>query len=111
VLALTRDGLVYVWGENEERALLGHVHVSRDLLLKPVEALRGVRAAEVAAGRLLLIGRQPPPDHPSPSHHTSHITAAQCSSRHRRRAARCGRGLVCGPVEPPTAVPCVLCVW
>jgi E3 ubiquitin-protein ligase HERC2 len=49
-LALAEDGLVYVWGENEERALLGNPHVERELLPKPVEALRGVRVGSVAAG-------------------------------------------------------------
>jgi alpha-tubulin suppressor-like RCC1 family protein len=48
-LALTEDGLVYAWGENTERAALGNPHVERELLPKPVEALRGVRVGSVAA--------------------------------------------------------------
>jgi alpha-tubulin suppressor-like RCC1 family protein len=49
-LALTEDGLVYAWGENRYRALLGNPHVERELLPKPVEALRGVRVGSIAAG-------------------------------------------------------------
>jgi alpha-tubulin suppressor-like RCC1 family protein len=42
-VALAEDGLVYSWGENRRGALLGDPHVERELLPKPVEALRGVR--------------------------------------------------------------------
>jgi alpha-tubulin suppressor-like RCC1 family protein len=49
VLALAEDGVVYAWGENEERALLGNPHVERELLPKPVEALRGVRVGSIVA--------------------------------------------------------------
>jgi hypothetical protein len=48
-LALAEDGLVYAWGENTERALLGNPHVERELLPKPVEALRGIRVGSIAA--------------------------------------------------------------
>jgi alpha-tubulin suppressor-like RCC1 family protein len=48
-LALAEDGLVYAWGENRERTVLGNPHVERELLPKPVEALRGVRMGSVAA--------------------------------------------------------------
>jgi alpha-tubulin suppressor-like RCC1 family protein len=51
-LALTEDGLVYAWGENTGRALLGDPHVGRQLLPKPVEALRGVRVGSIAAAGL-----------------------------------------------------------
>jgi alpha-tubulin suppressor-like RCC1 family protein len=51
-LALAADGLVYAWGENRYRALLCNPHVERELLPKPVEALRGVRMASVAAGHV-----------------------------------------------------------
>jgi alpha-tubulin suppressor-like RCC1 family protein len=50
VLAQTEDGVVYAWGENWQRAVLGDLHVERELLPKPVEALRGVRVGSVAAG-------------------------------------------------------------
>jgi alpha-tubulin suppressor-like RCC1 family protein len=49
-LALTEDGLVYAWGVNKRRALLGDPHVKRELLPKPVEALGGVRVGSIAAG-------------------------------------------------------------
>jgi E3 ubiquitin-protein ligase HERC2 len=49
-LALTEDGLVYAWGANGERALLGNPDVERELLPKPVEALRGVRVGSISAG-------------------------------------------------------------
>jgi E3 ubiquitin-protein ligase HERC2 len=48
-LALTEDGPVYAWGENEKRAVLGNPAVERELLPKPVEALKGVRVSSVAA--------------------------------------------------------------
>jgi alpha-tubulin suppressor-like RCC1 family protein len=48
-LALTEDGLLYAWGENRQRTILGNPHVERELLLKPVEALRSVRVGSVAA--------------------------------------------------------------
>jgi alpha-tubulin suppressor-like RCC1 family protein len=48
-LVLTEDGLVYAWGKNSYRALLGNPQGERDLLPKPVEALRGVRVSSVAA--------------------------------------------------------------
>jgi alpha-tubulin suppressor-like RCC1 family protein len=49
-LALTGDGLVYAWGEDEEGTTLGDPSVVSQLLPKPVEALRGVRVGSVAAG-------------------------------------------------------------
>jgi alpha-tubulin suppressor-like RCC1 family protein len=49
-LALAEDGLVYAWGENEARALLGNPRVEREPLPKPVEALWGVRVSSVAVG-------------------------------------------------------------
>jgi alpha-tubulin suppressor-like RCC1 family protein len=48
-LALTEDGLVYAWGDNRERALLGNPDVERELLPQPFEALRGVRIGSMAA--------------------------------------------------------------
>jgi alpha-tubulin suppressor-like RCC1 family protein len=48
-LALTEDGLVYTWGDNPERALLGNPSVEKELLPKPAEALGGVRVSSVAA--------------------------------------------------------------
>jgi alpha-tubulin suppressor-like RCC1 family protein len=48
-LALAEDGLVYAWGENIWKATLGNLHVERELLPKPVEALRGVRVGSIAA--------------------------------------------------------------
>jgi alpha-tubulin suppressor-like RCC1 family protein len=48
-LVLAEDGLVYAWGENRFRALLGNPHVARELWPKPVEALWGVRMGSVAA--------------------------------------------------------------
>jgi alpha-tubulin suppressor-like RCC1 family protein len=48
-LALSSDGLVYAWGGHEERAVLGNPHVGKELLPKPVEALRGVRVGSIAA--------------------------------------------------------------
>jgi E3 ubiquitin-protein ligase HERC2 len=48
-LALAEDGLVYAWGENQERAVFGNPHVERELP-KPYEALRGVRVGSVAVG-------------------------------------------------------------
>jgi alpha-tubulin suppressor-like RCC1 family protein len=48
-LALTEGGMVYAWGENWQRTILGNPHVERKLLPKPVEALRGVRVSSVAA--------------------------------------------------------------
>jgi alpha-tubulin suppressor-like RCC1 family protein len=50
-LALTEDGLVYSWGENEFGPPLGHPEVESDYLPKPIEALRGVRVGSIAAGR------------------------------------------------------------
>jgi alpha-tubulin suppressor-like RCC1 family protein len=47
-LALAEDGLVHAWGENEKQAALGNPHVKRELLPKPVEALRGVRVGSIA---------------------------------------------------------------
>jgi alpha-tubulin suppressor-like RCC1 family protein len=49
VLALAEDGLVYAWGANDERATLGDPLVERQLLPEPVEVLRGVRVASIAA--------------------------------------------------------------
>jgi alpha-tubulin suppressor-like RCC1 family protein len=51
VLALAEDGLVYAWGKNVERAVLSNPHVERELLPKPVEALRGVRVGGITACR------------------------------------------------------------
>jgi hypothetical protein len=48
-IALTDDGLVYAWGINTHGAVLGNPHVERELLPKPVEALRGVRMGAIAA--------------------------------------------------------------
>jgi alpha-tubulin suppressor-like RCC1 family protein len=48
-LALAEDGLVYAWGANRDRAVLGNPHVERELLPKTVEALRGVRIGCIAA--------------------------------------------------------------
>jgi alpha-tubulin suppressor-like RCC1 family protein len=50
-LALTEDGLVYAWGENAWLAVLGDLNVERELLPKPVEALRVVRVDNIAAAR------------------------------------------------------------
>jgi alpha-tubulin suppressor-like RCC1 family protein len=49
VLALAEDGLVYAYGEKLDRALLGNPHVERELLPRPVEALRGLPVGSVAA--------------------------------------------------------------
>jgi E3 ubiquitin-protein ligase HERC2 len=51
-LALSEDGLVYAWGLNEKRAVLGNPDVERELLPRPVEALRGVRVVSVVAAYL-----------------------------------------------------------
>jgi alpha-tubulin suppressor-like RCC1 family protein len=48
-LALSEDGLVYAWGENTDRWLLGYPLVQRELLPRPIEALRGMRVGSVAA--------------------------------------------------------------
>jgi hypothetical protein len=48
-LALAEDGLVYSWGYNQGQTLLGNPVVEMELLPKPVEVLRGVRVASVAA--------------------------------------------------------------
>jgi alpha-tubulin suppressor-like RCC1 family protein len=48
-LALAQDGLVYAWGTNAYWAVLGNPHVERELLPRPVEALRGVRVSSIAA--------------------------------------------------------------
>jgi hypothetical protein len=47
-LALAEDGVVYAWGVNSGRTVLGNPHVQIELLPKPVEALRGVRVGNVA---------------------------------------------------------------
>jgi alpha-tubulin suppressor-like RCC1 family protein len=70
VLALTEDGLVYAWGANKLRALMGNPPVERELLPNPVEALRSVRVGSVAAdnchsyavrhGRAVGVGAQCP---------------------------------------------------
>jgi hypothetical protein len=49
-IAFAEDGLVYTWGENKDRAVLGNPNVETKLLPKPVEALRGVRIGVAAAG-------------------------------------------------------------
>jgi hypothetical protein len=51
-VALAEDGLVYAWGKNQQRALLGETDVERELLPKPVEALRGVRVGNVAVAQM-----------------------------------------------------------
>jgi alpha-tubulin suppressor-like RCC1 family protein len=51
-LALTENGLVYAWGENAERAVLGDPQVEMQLLPTPVEALRGLRVGSIAAAGL-----------------------------------------------------------
>jgi alpha-tubulin suppressor-like RCC1 family protein len=48
-LALAEDVLVYAWGKNEARAVLGNPHAERELLPKPVKALRSVRVGSIAA--------------------------------------------------------------
>jgi alpha-tubulin suppressor-like RCC1 family protein len=48
-LALTEDGLVYVWGKKGLFGLSGTPNVSTELLPKPVEALWGVRVVSIAA--------------------------------------------------------------
>jgi alpha-tubulin suppressor-like RCC1 family protein len=48
-LALAEDGLVYAWGENLGRDLLGNPNVEKELLPKPVEALQGVHVASIVA--------------------------------------------------------------
>jgi hypothetical protein len=48
-LALSEDGMVYLWGENAKRAVLRNPDVEREPLPKPVEALCGVRVGSVAA--------------------------------------------------------------
>jgi hypothetical protein len=48
-LALAEDGLVYAWGENRGGAYLVNPRVARELLPKPVEALRGISVGSVAA--------------------------------------------------------------
>jgi alpha-tubulin suppressor-like RCC1 family protein len=48
-LALAEDGVVYAWGDNKGGAVLGNPHVGRELLPKPIEAMRGVRVGSVAA--------------------------------------------------------------
>jgi alpha-tubulin suppressor-like RCC1 family protein len=48
-LALTEDGLVYAWGVNKDEAVLGNPYVQRELLPRPIEALRGVRVVSIAA--------------------------------------------------------------
>jgi alpha-tubulin suppressor-like RCC1 family protein len=50
-LALAEDGMVYAWGDNSSRALLGNPHVERERLPTPVEALRGVSVGSIAAAR------------------------------------------------------------
>jgi alpha-tubulin suppressor-like RCC1 family protein len=51
-LALTEDGLVYAWGENVGRAVLGTPDSETELLPKPVEALRKVRVGSIVAAPL-----------------------------------------------------------
>jgi alpha-tubulin suppressor-like RCC1 family protein len=51
-LALAEDGLVYAWGGDTERTVLGNPYVERELLPTPVEALGGVRIGSVAAAGL-----------------------------------------------------------
>jgi alpha-tubulin suppressor-like RCC1 family protein len=48
-LASAEDGRVYTWGDVLRRAISGNLHVERELLPKPVEALQGVRVSNVAA--------------------------------------------------------------
>jgi alpha-tubulin suppressor-like RCC1 family protein len=49
-LALAEDGMVYAWGSNMYGSTLGNPDVRRELLPKPVEALRGMQLVSVAAG-------------------------------------------------------------
>jgi alpha-tubulin suppressor-like RCC1 family protein len=51
VMALAEDGLVYAWGENRLKAVLGNPHGEEEGedSPKPVEALRGVRVGSIAA--------------------------------------------------------------
>jgi alpha-tubulin suppressor-like RCC1 family protein len=51
-LALAEDGLVYAWGENDDKALLGIPRARTRLRPKPIEALRGVRVSNVVATSL-----------------------------------------------------------
>jgi E3 ubiquitin-protein ligase HERC2 len=44
---LAENGVVYAWGINVGRALLGNPRVERELLPRPIEALRGVRMGSV----------------------------------------------------------------
>jgi alpha-tubulin suppressor-like RCC1 family protein len=48
-LALTEDGWVYSWVDNEQRSVLGNPNVASEMLPKPVEALRHVRVGYIAA--------------------------------------------------------------
>jgi E3 ubiquitin-protein ligase HERC2 len=48
-LALAEDGLVYAWGKNEDKVLLGNPDVEWELLPRPVEALRSVCVVSIAA--------------------------------------------------------------
>jgi alpha-tubulin suppressor-like RCC1 family protein len=48
-LALAEDGLVYLWSEIYQRALLGNPCAKKELLPNPVEALRGVHVGSIAA--------------------------------------------------------------
>jgi alpha-tubulin suppressor-like RCC1 family protein len=48
-LALAEDGLVYAWGENSGREVLGNPDVESELLPTPVEALRNVCVGSIAA--------------------------------------------------------------
>jgi alpha-tubulin suppressor-like RCC1 family protein len=48
-LALAEDGLVYAWGENKGRALLGNPRFERELLPQPNQALQGVLVGSIAA--------------------------------------------------------------
>jgi alpha-tubulin suppressor-like RCC1 family protein len=46
-LALAEDGQVYAWGFNHGRTHLGNPDIEKELLPKPIEALRGVRLASI----------------------------------------------------------------
>jgi alpha-tubulin suppressor-like RCC1 family protein len=52
MLALTEDGVVYAWGRNTHRAVLGNPHVDLQLLPEPVPALQGVRVGSISAASL-----------------------------------------------------------
>jgi alpha-tubulin suppressor-like RCC1 family protein len=48
-IALSEDGLMYSWGNDDNTPFWGFPHVEKGLLPKPVEALRGVRMGSASA--------------------------------------------------------------